>query len=87
MTDAGNVVRSVVIDALRAHGVEVSEQQDGDPGMMLLVKGDLMEVREIPERASKKLLQYLSRTYAIPIHHFYNPHMLPEHPDPKKLPN
>ncbi|MGA2991950.1 MAG: hypothetical protein ABSD88_15860 [Candidatus Korobacteraceae bacterium] len=87
MTDIGDVAKSVVIEVLRAHGVEVSEQQDGEPGMMLLVKGDLLEVRDIPERASKRLLQYFSRTYKIPIHHFYNPQMLPDRLDPPKLPN
>jgi len=78
MQNMGEVIRETVIDVLRAHHVEVSPQSDSPDGMMILAKGDKLESRIIPKRASKKLLQYFARTYNVPIHLFYNPQMIPK---------
>jgi hypothetical protein len=77
MTHSRDVSSSVVIDVLRRHGVEISQQQDGEDGMMLLVKGDTMEAQRFTSSISNRKLQYFSRKYEIPIHHFYRPEMAP----------
>lgn len=78
------VIRSTVIDVLRLSGVEVQEEEDGPPGMMILAKGDYIETRDIPADCGTKLLHYLARKFDVPIHHFFNPHMITA---PKKEPS
>lgn len=75
MTDIGDVPRKT----LRANGVDVSFQEGGESNMMILAKGDILEVRRIPERVKKKSLHYLSRTFDIPIYIFFNPLMAKAH--------
>jgi len=76
VAESGEVPAKTVLEVLRSHGVEISEpDQDG---MVVLAKGDKLESRRVPPYASKKLLQYFSRQYEIPIHHFYNPDMVPK---------
>ena len=70
----GEVAREIVIKVLRANGVEVSLQQDGEAGMMVLAKGERIEAQRIPEKVSRRFLQYLQRHFGVPIHQFYNPH-------------
>lgn len=81
MVDDGTVDRATVIKVLRAHAVEASllpGQKHQDE--MLLVKAEIIDVRTLPPRCGRRLLQYLSRTFNIPIHHFYNPLMCPPLP-------
>ena len=76
MNDTGRVCKKTVIEVLRAHGVDVSVQGSTD-GTMILAKGEVLETRVIPDEVGKKLLHYFERTFNVPLHHFYNPHMVP----------
>jgi hypothetical protein len=82
--DEGYVDRAVVIQVLRAHGVDASLiQVEGQPDMMLLVKGDVILSQTMPPALARKKVHYLARTFTIPVHHFYNPLMAPPMPGEK----
>jgi hypothetical protein len=81
--DPGYVKRSIVIDVLLRNGVAVSVDPTGGPEMMVLIKGDKVDARRIPEEVPRRVLQYLKRHFNIPIHHFYNPLMAPNLPNEK----
>jgi hypothetical protein len=83
--DSSYVRRATVIDILQRHGVEVSCDEGGPsgPGMMILIKGDKIDSRKMPDEVSRPVLHYLARLFNIPIHHFYNPFMAPMKADEK----
>lgn len=73
----GSVTRANVIKALKASGVDVAEDSAGT----ILAKGDRIETLILPPEVNKQMLNYLKRRYDVPIHWFFNPHMIP---DPQK---
>lgn len=72
----GAVGRDTVIRVLREHGVSISQQQDGPPGMLVLAKGDVLEARRLPTVCRKNLLRRLERKFNIQLAIFYNPNMI-----------
>jgi hypothetical protein len=70
----GDVRCETVIQVLQAHGVSVSRQKDSD--MVIIAKGDVVDVRRLDSLVGRRMLHYLQRKFDIPIHHFYNPHMI-----------
>ena len=70
------VDRETVLEVLAGEGVSVSYQAGGEPGMLVLAKGDALEVRRIPEVVRKNLLHRLARRFDFPIANFYNPKKL-----------
>lgn len=72
------VDRATVIDVLQRHGVEVSYDDSGPDGtvMITLFKDGEVDSRRLPRR----VLNYFDRRFGVPIHHFYNPHMAPMKP-------
>ncbi len=84
MADTGEVPRDVVLLVLRAHEVDISPQQGNDnPEMCVLAKGGIVESREIPPMVGRRVLQHFKHKFEIPIHHFYNPLMVPTPSDEK----
>ena len=73
--ETGDVDRETVIHILRRHGVGVSDDPD-NPGSVILIKGNIIESKPLPNRVGRRLLQYFKRTYKIPIHLFYHPEMM-----------
>jgi hypothetical protein len=55
----------------------VSLQEGATDGTMVLAKDNVLETRVIPDEVGKKLLHYFERQFKVPIHHFYNPLMVP----------
>ena len=82
MANTGAVKRDIVIMVLRAHGVDISQQESGPGGMLVLAKDELVEARILPDDVGRRLLQYLQRKFRVPVHHFYNPLMAPSGDDP-----
>ena len=77
MGETGIIKREIALYVLRAHGVGAIAQEDSLPDMLVLVKGDILEARRIPEYLGRQLLHYLARKFDIPIHHFYHPELSP----------
>jgi hypothetical protein len=78
--ETGEVDRETIFVVLRFHKVEISP----DPknlGAMLLVRGDIVESKMIPEAVGRRLVQYLKRRFDIPVHHFYRPEMMASAPN------
>jgi hypothetical protein len=73
--EAGEVDRDTVILVLRRNGVGVSDDAD-NPGSVILIKGTTVESKPLPNPVGRRLVQYLKRTYDIPIHFFYHPEMM-----------
>lgn len=76
MADNGEVDRTTVLIVLQANGIEITQQKDGPTGMMVLVKGEIMECRRIPARCGRRVLHYFDRVFKVPIHQFYHPETL-----------
>ena len=70
-SDDGTASKQDVIKVLETNGVEVSPQDGGFDGMVVLEKGGTVEARRLPDRPGKKLLHYIARKYEIPIYKFY----------------
>lgn len=79
-----SVDRPTVIAVLRKHGVEVSFIT-GQKDTALLVKGEIIEVKILDNRVGRRMLHYLGRKFSVPVHHFWNPLMVPN--SPGELPN
>ncbi len=71
----GNVQSEIVINVLRAHGVDVSRRR-GTIDMWIFAKGKIVEVHKLDCYISRRILHHLQYKFNIPIHHFYNPHMI-----------
>jgi hypothetical protein len=74
-SESGQVHKDSILAVLRFHQVEVvvdSEQE----GNFLLVRGDIVKSVAIEEWSERRFVQYLKRTFDIPIHHFYHPEMM-----------
>ncbi len=82
-SEDGYVGRTIVIDVLQRNGVQISRQEEGLDGMLVLVKGEVVDTRRIPDEVSRRVLQYFQRRFSVPIHHFYNPLMAPRLPGEK----
>lgn len=68
----GTVPRDYVIRILQESGVSVSPQKGASNGEMVLAKGDVLEVRSLPNPISRKMTHYLARKFDVAIHLFYN---------------
>lgn len=82
MADDGKVPRATVLEILKTRGIDQSspsKPKAGDKPETTLAKGsdpkETLNVFALPDRIGRRMLQYLSRKYAVPIHHFYNPDM------------
>lgn len=73
--ESGEVRRETVLQVLRFHKVEISADQE-NPDAFLLVKGEIVDSKAIPEWVGRRLLQHLKRKFDIPIHHFYHPDIM-----------
>ncbi len=78
--ESGEVDRETIFVVLRFHKVEISPDPN-NKGAMLLVRGDIVESKMIPEAVGRRLVQYLKRRFDIPVHHFYRPEMMASAPD------
>ena len=82
MADDGKVPRATVLEVLKACGVDssVPAVDIGEKPATKLAKGGnphaTLNVFALPEHLNRRMLQYLSRKYAVPIHYFYNPDMI-----------
>ena len=72
----GAVDRETVIRVLKASGVVISNQQNGPAGMLVLAKDGYFDSRRIPQVVHKSMLHFFKRKFAVPIEHFYNPHLI-----------
>jgi hypothetical protein len=66
----GSVPKNKVIDVLRSGGVTVAGP-DSD-GVYTLSKGEYVEGQKLRDNVKRRMLQYLSRHFSIPIYTFYN---------------
>ena len=80
MSGSGKVRRETVIDVLRRHGVAVYPRETGSD-ILILCKGDVIEVLLLPPVVERRLLHYLQRKFDVPIHHFFNPLEAPQRHD------
>lgn len=80
--ETGEVDKETILVVLRFHNVDISPDPENE-GAMLLVRGDIVDSIMIPEWVGRRLVQYLKRTFDIPVHHFYRPEMMEP---PKKRP-
>jgi hypothetical protein len=67
----GTVSREFVLRILVEGGVSVAQQKDSDVGMIVLAKGDILDVRVIPDPVSRPMIHRFSREFGIAIHLFY----------------
>ena len=44
--------------------------------MTVFAKGEIIDVRRMPEEFSRRLVNQLARKFGIPVHIFWNPHIL-----------
>ena len=81
MNDDGAVTHSIVLHVLTAHNVTISHQNYGHFEKHRLVKGDVVVTINIDDFFSRRVLQYLKRTFNVPIDHFYHPERAPVSPE------
>lgn len=79
----GDVDLATVIRVLTANEVSVSREENGEKPMYVVAKGEALNVLELPQKVDRRMLQFLQRTYGVPIHQFYNPLMAPPLPGEK----
>ena len=74
--DSGEVDRDTVLLVLRFHKVDVSPDPNV-PNLFNLARGDEPpEAKIIDPWVGRRMIQYLKRRFAIPVHHFYRPEMM-----------
>lgn len=73
--ESGEVDGETILKVLRFHGVETSPDPE-NPGAMLLVRGTIVKSEPIADWNGRRCVQFLKRTFSIPVHHFYNPEMM-----------
>ena len=71
------------MQVLRFHGVEISPDPE-NAGASLLVRKTIVKSIPIADWNGRRTVQFLKRTFDIPVHHFYNPEMMT---DPSGRPN
>jgi hypothetical protein len=81
----GTVRSDVVVRVLMATAIQygVSIKQDTDTGDIYLVKDGIPEVYALPPNVPRRMLQRLSRKYAVRLEFFYHPEMCVEGPSTK----
>lgn len=75
-TETGEVARDAVFQVLRFYKVEITDPDPVESTSTLLIRGDVVWSKPIPEWCGRRLIQDLKRTWNIPIHHFYHPEMM-----------
>lgn len=75
-----SVSRDIVIAALRASKVDVSINGDE----VTIAKGGRIETLIFTEEIEKQMLFRLQFHFGVPIHWFFNPHMIPNYADRKR---
>lgn len=82
MADDGKVPRAIILEILRARGVDLGvggPPTAGEKPETKLAKGsdpkETLNVYVLPDLVNRRMVQYLARKYGVPIHHFYNPDM------------
>ena len=76
MSEKDGVSKNDVLTVLRACQVDVYAQDDGEEEMTVFAKGEVIDVRRMPEEFSRRLVNQLGRKFGIPVHFFWNPHIL-----------
>ena len=71
MGESGEVDRETALQVLRNGGVGVSIVGD----KYTLSKGEVIETHNLQDPLSRRMVHYLSRTFDVPVHLFYNPGM------------
>jgi hypothetical protein len=77
--ETGEVDRDTVIAVLRYHRVEVSPDPH-EEGNVLMVRGTVARSIPLDPWVKRKTTDFLKRTFAIPIHHFFRPEMMTDIP-------
>jgi hypothetical protein len=81
MADDPGVPKETVLSVLRAHKVDVSDVE-GDASVTKIARNSASEEElqlkaySLPGTVGRRMLHYLSRTYGVPVHHFYHPEMV-----------
>ena len=70
--DTGAVDRATVLEVLDCHGVTIGKDPEFE-GYTILQRGEKIDARKMPEWCHRDLLQYLRRTFGVPMAHFYHP--------------
>lgn len=73
MGESGEVDREVALQVLRQNGVSVLISGDE----YTLSKNEAIEAHKLQSPLSRRMVHYLSRTFKVSIHLFYNPDMQP----------
>jgi hypothetical protein len=74
--DDNSIGRAVVIGVLRQYA---SVAATGESNWYSIVAADgTAEVVRLSEEVTKRRLNYLSRKYGVPTHHWYNPQLVKE---------
>lgn len=71
MAESGEVDREIALRVLRHCGVSVLVNSDE----YTLSKNDVIETHKLQSPLSRRMIHYLSRTFDVSIHLFYNPDM------------
>jgi hypothetical protein len=74
--ETGEVRRETVLHVLQFHHVEITDPDPVEPTSTLLIRGQIVWSKTLPEWCGRRLVQDLKRTFDIPIHHFYHPEMM-----------
>jgi hypothetical protein len=74
--ETGEVDRATVFYVLQYYKVEITDPDPIEPDATLLIRGELVWSKPIPQWCGRRLIQDLKRTFNIPIHHFYRPEMI-----------
>jgi len=71
-SEDGIVLREFLIRVLIENGVTVTPHQGSTTGHLVLGKGDVLDVRQIPEEVHRRMVHALARKFDIAKHLFYN---------------
>ncbi len=80
MADDGSLPKSTIIAVLKAHGVSVYPQAEDHAYTVITDGKETTLALRLGDAVSRKAVHGLQRKFGIPIHHFYNPQLAPEHP-------
>lgn len=70
-SENGIVGREFVLRVLQENGVSISPQKGTAQGHLVLVKGEILEVRVLEQEVGRRMVRALSLKFSIPIHLFY----------------
>jgi hypothetical protein len=70
--DTGCVDSATVLEVMECHTISIGPDPDY-PEQTIFAKGSKIDSRVLPDWCDRDVLQYFSRTFGIPITHFYHP--------------